>query len=77
MLQNTKIILIINNFFSFKNNPFAKQNIYNLDVLENLDPNDEDQLEILITKVEPKLIIFSGKALKRKTKTDYHYYMNQ
>ena len=72
-----KLYIIINNFFSFKNNSFAKQNIYNLDVLENLDPKNEDQLEILITKVEPKLIIFSGKALKRKTKTDYHYYMNQ
>ena len=72
-----KLYIIINQFFSFKNNPFIKQNDNNLDVLENLTPKDEDQLELLISKVEPKLIITAGEDLKRKTKTDVNYYMNQ
>ena len=71
-----KIYIIINQFFSFKNNPFTKQNDYNLDIFENLFPKEEDQLELLIKKIEPKLIIFKGKSLKRKTKTDFYYYMN-
>jgi len=72
-----KLYIIINQFFSFKNNPFTKQNDNNLDILENLTPKDEDQLEVLISKVEPKLFITAGEDLKRKTKTDVYYYMNQ
>ena len=72
-----KLYIIINQFFSFKNNPFTKQNDNNLDILENLTPKDEDQLEVLISKVEPKLFITAGEDLKRKTKTDVFYYMNQ
>ena len=71
------LYILINQFFSFKNNPFTKQNDNDLDIFENLHPKDENQLELLITKIEPKLIIFQGNHLKRKTKTDVHYYMIQ
>ena len=71
------LYIIINQFFNFKNNPLTKTNLYNLDVLENLSPKDEEQIELVISKIEPKLFISAGKELKRKTKTDYIYYMNQ
>ena len=71
------LYILINQFFSFKNNPFTKQNDNDLDIFENLHPKDENQLELLITKIEPKLIIFQGNQMKRKTKTDVHYYMIQ
>ena len=72
-----KLYILINDFFHFKNNPLTKVNIYNLDVLENLSPKNEEQIELVITKIEPKLFISAGNELKRKTKTDYIYYMNQ
>ena len=72
-----KLYILINDFFNFKNNPLTKVNIYNLDVLENLAPKNEEQIELVITKIEPKLFISAGNELKRKTKTDYIYYMNQ
>ena len=71
-----KLSILINQFFNFKNNPLTKTNINNLDILENLSPKDEDKIEIVISKIEPKLIISAGQELKRKTKTDIIYYMN-
>ena len=71
-----KLHILINQFFGFKNNPFPKQDFYNnLNILENLSPKNEDELELVVSKIEPKLIIFSGDDLKRKTKTDVIYYM--
>lgn len=72
-----KLYIIINQFFSFKNIPFIKPINNNLDILDYLTPKKEEQLELVITKIEPKLIITAGKDLKRKTKTDFDYYMNQ
>lgn len=70
--------IIINQFFDFKNNPFTKKNLTDLSVLEHLSPKNEDQLEMLAYKIEPKLIIFADYGnQKRRTKTDIDFYMNQ
>ena len=71
-----KLYILIYQFFEFKNYPFTKETIYDLDILENLSPKNEEQLESLASKIEPKLIISSGEDNKRKTKTDFLYYMN-
>ena len=70
--------IIINQFFDFKNNPFTKKNLTDLSVLDHLSPKNEDQLEMLAYKIEPKLIIFADYGnQKRRTKTDIDFYMNQ
>ena len=71
-----KLYILIYQFFEFKNYPFTKETIYDLDIFENLSPKNEEQLESLASKIEPKLIISSGEDYKRKTKTDFLYYMN-
>ena len=69
-----KLNIKINQFFSFKNSPFSKNPLKDLDILGHLNPKTEDQIEMMISKIEPKLILSSGEDKKRKTKTDYKYY---
>lgn len=73
-LKIQKIYISINQFFSFKNNPFAKAALNDLDIFAHLNPKSEDQLEMMISKIEPKLIISAGENKKRKTKTDVRFY---
>ena len=73
-LKIQKIYISINQFFSFKNNPFIKATLKDLDIFSHLNPKSEDQLEMMISKIEPKLIISAGENKKRKTKTDVKYY---
>ena len=73
-LKIVKLYIKINQFFSFKNNPFAKNPKKDLDILGHLNPKTEDQIEMMISKIEPKLIISAGENKKRLTKTDYKYY---
>ena len=69
-----KVYIIIKQFFNFKNYPFSKVPLKELNILGQLNPKKEEQIEMLIKKIEPKLIITSGDNLKRKTKTDVKYY---
>ena len=73
-LKIQKIYISINQFFSFKNSPFVKATLNDLDIFAHLNPKSEDQLEMMISKIEPKLIISAGENKKRKTKTDVRYY---
>ena len=73
-LKIQKLYIKIEQFFSFKNNPFSKGSLKELDILAHLNPKNEDQIEIMISKIEPKLIISAGENKKRKTKTDVLYY---
>lgn len=73
-LKIQKLYIAICQFFSFKNNPFTKMDLKALDIFGHLDPKTEDQIENIISKIEPKLIITSGENKKRKTKTDAKYY---
>ena len=69
-----KLFIVISQFFNFKKCPFLRVNLKELEILSHLDPKTEDQIENMITKIEPKLIISSGEFKKRKTKTDVKYY---
>lgn len=69
-----KVYIAIKQFFNFKNHPFSKVPLKELNILGQLNPKKEEQIEMLIKKIEPKLIITSGDNLKRKTKTDVKYY---
>ena len=73
-LKIQKLYIAICQFFSFKNNPFAKTQLKALEIFGHLDPKTEDQIENIIAKIEPKLIITSGDNKKRRTKTDAKYY---
>jgi len=73
-LKIQKLYIAICQFFRFKNNPFAKIQLKALEIFGHLNPKTEDQIENIITKIEPKLIITSGENKKRKTKTDAKYY---
>ena len=73
-LKIQKLYIAICQFFSFKNNPFAKIQLKALEIFGHLDPKTEDQIENIIAKIEPKLIITSGENKKRRTKTDAKYY---
>ena len=75
-LKLQKLYIKIEQFFSFKSNPFAKGELKELDILGHLNPKTEAQIEYLISKIEPKLIISAGENKKRKTKTDFKYYLN-
>jgi hypothetical protein len=73
-LKLQKLYIVIQQFFSFKKHPFAKVPLKDLDILGHIDPKTEDQIEMMIKKIEPKLIISSGGDRKRKTRTDAKYY---
>ena len=73
-LKIQKLYISICQFFSFKTNPFTKIQLKALEIFGHLDPKTEDQIENIIAKIEPKLIITSGDNKKRRTKTDAKYY---
>ena len=73
-LKIQKLRIIIEQFFSFKNHPFTKVPLKELDIFSNLNPKNEEQIELMISKIEPKLILSAGENKKRKTKTDAKYY---
>ena len=73
-LKIQKLHMIIEQFFSFKKSPFTKVPLKELDIFDNLNPKSEEQIESMIPKIEPKLIISAGENKKRKTKTDARYY---
>ena len=73
-LKIQKLSIAINLFFSFKNHPFSKSSLKELEIFKYLNPKTEEQIELLIKKIEPKLIISAGENKKRFTKTDVKYY---
>ena len=70
-----KINKLITNFFKFKNYKYPFEKPKNLDILSNINPKSEDEIESTIKSLEPKLLIHANKNdKKRRTQTDISYY---
>ena len=75
ILKLVKLNKVISHFFEFKNNKYSFDKSKNLEILSNLNPSNSDEIEEIIKKIEPKLIINSKKGdKKRLTKTDVEFY---
>ena len=70
-----KIFNVINKFNEFKKTKFSFEKNKELDILINLKPKTEQELEEMVDKIEPKLKIFAPKGCKKRlTNTDKFYY---
>ena len=70
-----KVYGIIYKFFEFKNYPFGSDKIPDIDILKNIVPKSEDEIEKIVKNIEPKLLIHCPNGdKKRKTNTDIHFY---
>ena len=70
-----KIYNVINKFNEFKKTKFSFEKSKELDILINLKPKTEQELEEMVDKIEPKLKIFAPKGFKKRlTNTDKFYY---
>ena len=70
-----KIYNVINRFNEFKKTKFSCEQSKELDILSNLNPKSEEELEELANKIEPKLKVFTTKGNKKRlTNTDKFYY---
>ena len=70
-----KLNKIITHFFEFKKNkyPFAKPN--QLDILSKINPKKEEEIELIIKQIEPKLTINAKKGDKKRiTQSDNSFY---
>lgn len=66
-----KIHGIIDNFFHFKQNSLLMRHILGLEILSELDPKDENELEKIANCIEPVFTLAKKKiTVKRMTKTD-------
>ena len=66
---------VINRFNEFKKSKFAFEKSKELDILVNLNPKTEDELDEMVGQIEPKLKIFAIKGNKKRiTNTDKFYY---
>ena len=70
-----KLYNVINRFNEFKKSKFAFEKSKELDILVNLNPKTEDELDQMVGQIEPKLKIFAIKGNKKRiTNTDKFYY---
>ena len=70
-----KIYNVISKFNEFKKIKFSFEQSKELDILINLNPKNEDELEELVSQIEPKLKIFANRGNKKRlTNTDKFYY---
>lgn len=70
-----KIFFAVQKFFGFKNFSFTLKQVKELEVLNNITPKSETELEELINSIEPKPKIFAKEGCKkRQTKTDASFY---
>ena len=66
---------IIKNFFEFKNQKLPFEKPKHLEILANIQPKNEEEIETLIKQIEPKLLIFAEKNnKKRRTQSDESFY---
>ena len=65
----------IGKFFEFKKFKYNFDKLKNLEVLSNANPRNSDEIEEIITQLEPKLRLHASKGdKKRLTKTDKSFY---
>ena len=70
-----KLYNVINKFNEFKKTKFSFAKSKELDILRNLKPKTENELEELARQIEPKLKIFADRGNKKRlTNTDKYYY---
>ena len=70
-----KLYNVLNRFNEFKKLKFSFEKSKELDILINLKPKTEDELEEMVSQIEPKLKIFALKGNKKRlTNTDIFYY---
>ena len=66
----------IGKFFEFKKYKYLFDKSKNLEVLSNVNPKNEEELEEIIKKLEPELLIHAEKGdKKRLTQTDKSFYI--
>ena len=70
-----KLYNVLNRFNEFKKSKFTSEKSKELDILVNLNPKTEDELDQMVGQIEPKLKIFAIKGNKKRiTNTDKFYY---
>lgn len=70
-----KIFNVLDRFNDFKRTKFTFEKNKDLDILINLNPKTENELEDMVEQLEPKLKIFAPRGFrKRPTNTDKFYY---
>ena len=66
---------IIKNFFEFKTQKLPFEKPKHLEILSNIKPKKEEEIETLIKQIEPKQLIFAKKYnKKRRTQSDKSFY---
>ena len=70
-----KLNKIITHFFEFKQNKYSFAKPTKLDILSKINPKKEEQIELIIKQIEPKLTINAKKGDKKRiTQTDRYFY---
>ena len=70
-----KIYNVIYRFNEFKKTKFAYEKSKELDILINLKPKTEEELDEMVLQIEPKLKVFASRGNKKRlTNTDKFYY---
>jgi len=70
-----KLYNVINKFNEFKKTKFSFGKSKELDILRNLKPKTENELDALASLIEPKLKVFAKRGNKKRlTNTDIFYY---
>ena len=70
-----KLNKVINHFFEFKNNNYNFEKPKQLEILSNVSPKKEEEIELIIKGLEPELTLHAKSGdKKRKTQSDELYY---
>ena len=70
-----KLYNVINKFNEFKKTKFSFGKSKDLDILRNLKPKTENELDEMASLIEPKLKIFAKRGNKKRlTNTDIFFY---
>ena len=70
-----KLYNVINRFNEFKKSKFSFEKSKELDILVYLNPKNEDELEAMVSQIEPKCKLFAIRGNKKRlTNTDKYYY---
>ena len=76
ILKLLKLDSTINHFFEFTKFRYPFKKSKHLEILSAVNPRKEEEIESIIAKLEPKLMIHANKGDKKRiTKTDKEYYM--
>ena len=73
-----KLYNVITKFNEFKRSKFSFEKSKQLDILMNLKPKTQDELDEMVSQIEPKLKIFAMRGFKKRlTNTDRFYYYDK